>query len=274
MVRFQVSVSRLVCLETHSTYNSMRPSWFSRTLFAQAARELGFDLGPKESHDLYYLIHDKNKHTLVITSVRSMTFYSMVHSLLYRSYSDEGLGRVALYPLPGDIVLQASEMVVQVPILRDMCRPTLPLRKQNDTVLIFCKESSKRNVLVAWMLPQIVFQLVLTRKVNISGKKYLGRYAFELTNAQIGTVNRPQLCIYPALILLAILVLLCLFSRIWCSEGNRTLQLWQSRTNILDINDSSNPVFPCGTETIMPHQQGSRRNPLPCSSNCKVKVST
>lgn len=69
------------------------------------------------------------------------------------------------------------------------------------------------------------------------------------TNVQLGTVNRPRLCIYPALILLAIFVLLSFFSRIWCSEGNLPLQLWQSRSSIRDITDSSNPMFPYGTET-------------------------
>lgn len=249
---FQVSASRLVCLETNGLYNTTELAAFSRDLHALAERQLGVDLGPRKSHEVYFVYHTDQLHQLSFISVRTMLLYTMVHSLLYRNYSDTAPGVVALYPLPDDIVLQASEMVLNAPMLRDMCKPTVPLRKQNKSVIIVCSETSEYKVRGPSMLPLALFNIVLTRKVNSSGKKYLGRATpngageFKSTNAQLGTVNRPRLCIYPGLILLLILVLLSVFSRIWFSSRNITLELWQNKSNSPDISDTSNPIFPYG----------------------------
>lgn len=114
--------------------------------------------------------------------------------------------------------------------------------------IIFCAFDEYLSTEAA-TIPLYLLIGIGTKKVSNSQStpKYMGiRHGtgiYESTNAILGEVNRPRLCLIPSLILLAILVALSIVSRIWLKGGNVTLQLWKWFCATLDAANSENPIF-------------------------------
>ena len=127
--------------------------------------------------------------------------------------------------MPDDIVAQATNEIRTIAPLNETCA-SITLTSNKSAVLV-CTPTPKQRIEAPFKLPQMLFKFMGTRATNHSKSKLSGRNKFNSTNLQIGVVNRPRLCIYPSLILLASLIVVSAFSKLWLPGRNVNFQMWK-----------------------------------------------
>lgn len=202
----------------------------------------GFDRISKNlpnNTELYMINHRKDFATLDIIAFRSRVGFSYSHSLTFKNEPRENRPYTTVqFSLPQDIIEQASNTILRTE-LKTAC--TKLNTRLPDTALFLCPFTS--NYTNIEILPYVLTDHIGTRKVNGSVKKLVGIGDYSETNLILGEVNRPRLCLFPALLLLAVLLILSILSRMKFSGTNPTLMMWKLLCEVSNSENNENPVY-------------------------------
>lgn len=186
-----------------------------------------------------------------ILSARSGTMFLYSHSLTFRTRFGSKTTQTLFFPVPRNILDQAVNLMVDGFARSEAISCEEIELNTNMLRVVSCTVSQEFGNLTDqlirdFMVPLIFFWGIGTRKVTSSTGNLTifgnNTPVSEDTNIILGEVNRPRLCLIPALIVLAILTLFSAVSRIWLPSVNVTLQLWKWFSMMLD-SGRENPLF-------------------------------
>lgn len=180
------------------------------------------------------------------TLVDNRPFY-VTHNLFVPSLNEDEAPITYNMPFPSDIESQVTTLVLNnLP-----CSIATPAAAAAGSVTTFnCNGSG--TTLTSQVLG-VIFENVYTTpsKTNAPTRKVMANQKFAIEQAFVtyGTINRPLLCIYPALILLGSLVITFILFRFVRGTCNIELNLFSLVSELLNVHDHN-------TETSV------KRNPL------------
>lgn len=224
---FSPTAQRQICMESLSSYPEKDPIDFLRP-YADM-----------------FIIRKRNE-SLGIISARALIFYSITHSILYVNDTEkQETRRTARYKLPDDIVQQALSALSRDPILKEDC-DFKPVNESDGTASFLCRPDKSMDLQLPNRIATYLFLNAGTRIVPKTELFLIGedtKFKKFQGDIRVGFVNRPRLCIYPALIVFGILFACSSVSQLVWPECNLMASLYAWLSSAFDSSNAPNPIY-------------------------------
>lgn len=234
---FTVTAVRLVCMQ------AIHEDWAmaeGKKIFYGLSKSIRSNQrvsNRSEEYILYYRKADKGFYVFPITGNSGM-YFQYSHTMTYFTTFGSNEVETISFAAPQNIHNQAANIASRLKFLR--CQD---IGGTSHARVITCELSSD-SPLGPFLLPYSLLGFIETKRAARSAMKLVSLTGiFDDTDVILGEVNRPRLCVLPALILLTILAVLSILSRKWKPGSNVTLQLWKWFSTTLNSSNSENPMF-------------------------------
>ena len=241
--------------------DSLSPCLRDRTIYkgfvASAVRQVcwrrkGLIVRSRDSRrGTFTFVHNRSTQTLRLVSFMERRVYEISHNVQFAALFNASAPLSLRLPLPGDIAVQAAETIFRNQKYSS-CKKKFKVRAKRDMVSFKCDEKSKTGARIGSyaMLQELLLVAAFTRKApgslnkkSISGAQVYGDFI-------VGTANRPLICIFPSLIILAILIFCDVILRLVCGKERILVNLFQLLAEELDLDSPANPLYI--TDKVLP----------------------
>lgn len=180
--------------------------------------------------------HNRGRERLVFTAQPSGESFYITHNLFVPARGSRGATTFTL-PLPSDIAEQTVEALSNDTSFSAVCPKVSPKRFRCDGRIV------NNTIAVRTRTLSAVLDNTYTTRVEAPEFKRLSTGVSVSSRPQIGVVNRPMLCVFPALIVLGALFVIDTIVKLFLGSDNLIIKLYYLAAEATGTETNQNPFF-------------------------------